>query len=173
MTNYEWVKENQEDVIQKALARNMTIHKDEVINMIINNDDVVKESIISYCSVDKHANKIVVGEMTHIDDRHYLFNYNDVAEWLDKEREIPLLYPIGTAVTAPDGEIWFYNGRTKHTMKHCYVGNVHRIGTHSYSDPELPSGIEYENEEAKIYFKPVRLIGLKIVDGYVNGKEDE
>ena len=173
MTNYEWVKENQEDVIQKALASNMTIHKDEVINMIVNNDDVVKESIMAFCSVDTHTNKIVVGNLEHIVNNNYLVSYNDVAKWLDKERKVPLLYPIGTAVTNPDGEVWFYNGRTKHTMMHCYVGNVHRIGNYSYSDPDLPSGIEYDNEEAKTYFKPISLVGLKVVDGYVNGKGDE
>lgn len=128
MTNYEWVKENQEDVIQKALARNMTIHKDEVINMITNNDDVVKESIISYCSVDKHANKIVVGEVAHIDDRHYLFRYNDVAKWLDEEHveKVKEAYPEGTVLVGSNGRWYWYCGinsvRDKHIVYTAPLG---------------------------------------------------
>lgn len=154
MTNYEWVKENQEDVIQKALARNMTIHKDEVINMITNNDDVVKESIISYCSVDKHANKIVVGEMAHIDDRRYLFSYNDVAEWLDKERTLEPAYIVGTVIKNSHGDWYFYNGVKDN--KHLVVDSPQYVGK--------KCGVIYYDESFKETFTPVR--ALSVSDRY-------
>ena len=133
MTNYEWVKENQEDVIQKALASNMTIHKDEVINMIINNDDVVKESIISFCSVDTHDNKIVVGNLNHIGNHNYLVSYDAVAEWLDKERIEKAIeaYPEGTVLVGSNGRWYWYCG--VNSLKNRHIVYTTPLGMTSYN----------------------------------------
>lgn len=154
MTNLEWVKENQEDVIQKALASNMTIHKDEVINMIINNDDVVKESIISFCCVDRRTNIIVVCELGHMENSNYLVSCNAVAEWLDKERALEPAYPVGTVIKNSHGDWYFYNG--VRDSKHLVVDSPHYVGK--------KCGVMYYDESFKETFTPVR--ALSVSDRY-------
>ena len=133
MTNYEWVKENQEDIIQKALASNMTIHKDEVINMIVNNDDVVKESIISFCTVDRYTNKIAVAEPSHIVGSHYLVSCDAIAKWLDEEHfeKMKEAYPEGTVLVASNGRWYWYCG--VNSLKNRHIVYTTPLGMTSYN----------------------------------------
>lgn len=173
MTNYEWVKENRKEVIRKSLYAYLHLHGDRAVNSIIDGDDVIKEAICGRCSVDRNNNDILLFEIPHNYNSDYLVTRSSIMLWLDKERELPLLYPIGTIVTDPDGELWFYNGINPYSMTHCYVNSADRIGKYADTRRTIPSGAEYNNEEAKLYFKSLKLTEVKVVDGYINGKGEE